>query len=175
MGKRRSKFEAKARQRATKKFQRDKKGTPQINGSLSVSSAGYGFVAPDGENPGPDIFIPPKYLGQAMDGDQVAVKLLDSEGQTPGRGPAGRIVEILSHGRESFVGELLANHLVRPLSKRIPDDVKVIGGTHGAKKGDWVEVKLFRGENRRGPGISGEVSDSFGHAGEIESDLRLDF
>ena len=70
-----------------------------VVGKLTVTPGGFGFVAlppaPDG-HPQEDVFIPPKFIGSAMDGDEVRVELIPQREEFRGerRGPAGRVVEV---------------------------------------------------------------------------------
>ena len=111
-----------------------------VVGKLTVTPGGFGFVAlppaPDG-HPQEDVFIPPKFIGSAMDGDEVRVELIPQREEFRGerRGPAGRVVEVIDQARQEFVGELLPGNRVRPLNRRMPDDVEVSGARHGARQG----------------------------------------
>ena len=65
-------------------------------GKLSVNIKGFGFVTP--ENGGSDVFIAPENLRGALNGDKVKIKLLDNR--------EGKIIEILEHAKDIFVGTL---------------------------------------------------------------------
>ncbi len=144
-----------------------------VSGKLTVTPGGFGFVelpsSGDGKKPD-DVFIPPQFIGEAMDGDDVRVALLPPRGDYPAdrRGPAGKIVEVISRGREEFVGELLAGNRVRPLDRHMPEDVEISGSRCGAKRGDWVRVKLLRKE---GGVWRGAIRKAMGRAGVIAADL----
>ena len=96
-----------------------------VNGKITITHSGFGFVTlpenEQGEKP-EDVFIPPQFVGDAMDGDDVKVALLPPRDDHPGdrdRGPAGKVIEVIGRNREELVGELLAGHRVRPLNKRM--------------------------------------------------------
>ena len=145
-----------------------------ITGVLSVAASGFGFVAvgrEEGEPPRPDIFIPAQFIGDALDGDTVRAALLPPREEEPHdgrRGPAGRIVEVIARGHEEAVGELLAGNRVRPLNRRLPEEIAVSGSRCGAKRGDWVRVKLLGSENGQ---WRGAVRKVIGRAGVIAADL----
>ncbi len=149
---------------------------PKAQGTLSLSAGGFGFVAietaPD-EDKQPDLFIPPRFVGQAMDGDKVEVELLPQDRyRQPGHGPAARIIKILEHGRTMVVGELLAGHKVRPLNKKVRDDIQVSGSLCGAKRGDWVKVELLHSSGVAMEGMRrGVIRGQVGRAGTIVGDL----
>ncbi|MDD3886506.1 MAG: ribonuclease R, partial [Victivallaceae bacterium] len=142
-----------------------------VEGRLSMSRSGFGFVAPEveeGEKPVEDIFIPAKFIGRALDGDLVRVNILQQREGFEDKGPAGKIVEVLEHGREELVGELVAGHQLRPLNTHLPEFIELSGARKGAKRGDWVRVRLHRDDHGE-PSCS--VSKVLGKAGEIASDL----
>ena len=80
------------------------------------------------------------------------------------------MVEIVEEARSHVVGELIAGHKVRPLNKRLPDEIEVAGSLHGAKRGDWVKLKLLRG-GEPGQEYRGTMVESLGKAGSIKTDL----
>lgn len=146
---------------------------PVTHGKLSMSASGFGFVTPppgDGGIQQEDIFIPPQFVNGAVDGDMVKVELLPprEEFGDDKKGPAGRIVEIIRREREEFVGELVAGHRVRPLNKKLPEEIELSGARLGGKRGDWVKVRLLDCEN----GVwHGSVKKVLGKAGVISADL----
>ncbi len=154
----------------------------QYVGVLRTTVSGYGFVVPSercgrdgGDAPLPsEIFIPPRELGGAIDGDRVRVGILPPEARDAGRGPAGRVIEVLQAAREKIVGELLAGRKVRPLNIRIGGDVEISGRSHGAKRGDWVEIRLDRHSDDgddRGSALRGTITARIGKAGTVQGDL----
>ncbi|MCP3965580.1 MAG: VacB/RNase II family 3'-5' exoribonuclease [Lentisphaerae bacterium] len=149
-----------------------------VTGRITVTAGGLGFVAPfnqDPENPSPDIFIPPQFLRSAMDGDVVEVAMLPPRPEDafyPDRGPAGKVKNIFERARTTIVGELLAGKKVRPLNKRIPEDISVAGKLNGAKRGEWVKVELIHSKTPRANAARrGIVKERFGLAGVIRNDL----
>ncbi len=142
----------------------------QVAGMLTVTPGGFGFVTP--HESAPDIFIPPRFLGTAMHGDEVAVEILKERpwDRDSGKGPAGKIVEIITQTRRTLVGELIAGRKVRPLSRKLPFDIQISGSLLGAKRGEWVEVNLLDRAEHNDHAI-GEVVSVLGQVGHIKSDL----
>lgn len=143
-------------------------------GKITITHAGFGFVAPrkDARNePQEEIFIPPQFIGDAMDGDDVKIALLPPREDRPderGKGPAGKVLEVIRRNREELIGELLAGRRVQPISRHIPGEIEISGSRNGAKRGDWVKVKLLGYEN----GIwRGTIQKTIGRAGVIAADL----
>jgi ribonuclease R len=142
----------------------------QFTGKISVTPSGFGFVTPEGDSKR-DIFIPPKYINSAMNGDKVkGILLKEHKNLNSDKGPAGKVTEIIERKHSIVVGELIAGHKVRPLNKRLPEDIKISGNTQGAKRGEWVEVELSDHGEKSGE-CRGEILSSIGKAGTIEHDL----
>jgi ribonuclease R len=143
------------------------------HGKLSMSASGFGFVTPppgDGGVIREDIFIPPQFIRDAVDGDEVKVELLPprEEFGSSDKGPAGKIVEIIRREKQEFVGELVAGHRVRPLNRKMPEDIELSGSRIGGKRGDWVKVRLL---DCRDGVWRGSVKKVLGKAGIISADL----
>ncbi|HEU4611014.1 MAG TPA: ribonuclease R, partial [Kofleriaceae bacterium] len=109
-------------------------------GRITVHPAGYGFVATEEGT----VFVPAKYRGTSMDGDQVAVHTW------PGvRGTEGRVTEVIKRGRARITG------ILRRVGRAIylePDDPRIAAdfGRVGifdapyGKDGDAVVVEITR-------------------------------
>ena len=146
-----------------------------ITGKISVTSQGYGFVSLADEEAG-DIFIPAKHTNSAFDGDTVRIRLLDDSvsGQRSGKGPVGIVYEVEERNRPYLVGELILKndgYFVRPLSRRLPDDIKVVGSCKDAKRGDWVKADLVYGNKNRKKAAC-EIIGSLGKVGDIDNDIQ---
>ena len=142
-----------------------------IQGVISVSPGGFGFVTP--EAGGADFFIPIKFINQAMDGDTVLIVKLPPrpiDEKDNSKGPAGKVIEIVQRARQTLVGSLVSGKKVRPLNNRITEDIKIKGSLCGAKRGDWVEINLFPPESKH-ESFSGTINRKFGKTGTINADL----
>jgi ribonuclease R len=170
------------KKRKLRKFQKAafKKKKELIRGKITVTSGGLGFVTPletdtEANEKVQDIFIPPQFLNSAMDGDIVDVELLPERDEFPvdeSRGPAGRVQNIIDRARDTVVGELIGGHKIRALNKRINEDIKVSGSLNGARRGEWVEVKLLHDEYARANAPHrGTIIERISNAGSIKGDL----
>lgn len=70
----------------------------EVKGVLELTHRGFGFVAVEGMD---DVFIGGREVGSAASGDLVRVAL---HKEKFGRGPRGRVTEVLKRGRSSLVG-----------------------------------------------------------------------
>ena len=73
----------------------------QIRAVLHVNPSGYGFAKPLTDAEDRNVFIPPRQLRGALDGDEIDVVYWESE-----RGLEGRIEEIVARKRSRVVGVL---------------------------------------------------------------------
>lgn len=111
-----------------------------VYGSLSIVNSGVGFVSISSE--GKDIFISPNNMGNAMDGDQVEVRILKSGGKRI----EGEISQVIARERTHIVGRIRFN---TKQPRLIPDNPKLGAEIlldeeflHGAQHGDRVIAKI---------------------------------
>ncbi len=143
----------------------------KVKGKISVSQRGLGFVTP--EEGGPDIFIPPRYIGHAMHGDTVEVAVFkDAPSWDSSKGPSGKVTAIITRDRDFVIGELVAGFKVKPLSKNMPNEIDISGPPKGAKKGDWVKLRLLPSGSKYTEKVRGSVEETIGKAGTVEGDIK---
>ncbi|MGH9534913.1 MAG: ribonuclease R family protein [Terriglobales bacterium] len=105
-----------------------------VTGRISVHREGFAFVLPrEGAITAKvqgDVFIPPPFLGGAMHGDTVTVRILrrSAEGRAE-----GQVVRVLHRAHASIVGELhyaagLAVYYVQPYDERLRERVLIPPG-----------------------------------------------
>lgn len=70
----------------------------KIEGKISIHPKGFGFVSSNGPEP-LEVFIPPRALANAMDGDLVEAEILAKSS----KGFDGRVTKILSRSHKKFV------------------------------------------------------------------------
>lgn len=145
-----------------------------FEGPISVTRRGTGFfsIGPDQE----DLIIEPENLNGAFPGDIVKVapagKLFDP--RTKANRPAGKVVEIVSRSRETFVGTLVENK-EEGLTMLIPDWKKMY--VPFVAKGEMLPIGQkvvirFKGWAAHQPYPWGEVEEIIGPAGEHETEMR---
>lgn len=122
----------------------------RIIGRLEVTAKGFGFVRPDwsghdGTPPFPgDIFIPPRSMGAALDGDVVRAEVLRTDTQ----GVSGRVMEVIEHAHKHIVGYYQQKNRregeVIPRNQRIERRISVPlpDKALGISDFDWVEVEV---------------------------------
>jgi ribonuclease R len=109
-------------------------------GTIDITRSGAAFVAVEGLEK--DIFIPPKAVKNALQGDEVKVRMTIF-----GRRPEGEVVEIIKRSQDSFTGridvlEKFAFFIAD--EKKLKTDVFVpLNALNGAKKDDRVIVRIL--------------------------------
>jgi ribonuclease R len=138
-------------------------------GRLTVHPAGYGFVAlPDGR----DVFIPAKYRGASLDGDQVRVATWVGV-----KGIEGRVVDVLARGRARITGVL------RRVGRQIvlaPDDPRVaadfgqiaLEGGPPAAEGQAVVVEVTRYPSPGDHALAGRVLKVLGDPDDPRTEIE---
>lgn len=114
-------------------------------GVISVNPRGFAFVCLDDAETAPDVFIPPKHVGEAISGDRVLIEVMDNHDE---RGPSGRVVKVTERRHRSFVGCLAENGGVigvRPLRRELPEFIPLTYPipediSRGVYEGDWVRA-----------------------------------
>ncbi len=145
-----------------------------VAGRIEGHRDGHGFLVPD--DGGPQVFLPPAEMRQALHGDRAAVRIT---GRDPRGRPAGEIVEVLERATRRIVGRLHAEHGVLflvPEDRRIAQDIVVPPQEAGrAKAGEVVTVELVAQPSKHAQPIGrvAEVLGNYADPGmEIEIALR---
>lgn len=142
-----------------------------VQGKLDVTSHGDGYVIVEGRDQ--DIKISHKFLGTALDGDTVKVKLMGYHRKS--NKPMGRVEEVVERSRTLFVGTLEKpaknTFLIKSdqQSSRVdffvdPEDL------NGARPGDKVTFNLVQWDDVRGY-PQARVVQSLGDAGTNEANV----
>jgi ribonuclease R len=142
-----------------------------VTGKLDVTSHGDGYVIVEGRDQ--DIKISSRFMGTALNGDTVKVKLMGYHHKS--NKPIGRIEEVVKRARTLFVGTLeeVAKNtfLIKSdqQSSRVdffvdPDDL------NGARPGQKVTFKLVQWDDVRGY-PQAKVEQTLGDAGTNEASI----
>ncbi|MCL7971890.1 MAG: ribonuclease R [marine benthic group bacterium] len=113
-----------------------------VTGVADVTRSGDAFIVPD-QAGGEDVFVPRRYLGSAVEGDRVAVRV---ERRSPGRNPEGRLVRVLERAWAQAVGVYRNRRgygVVVPQEPPLPADIFVPASDRAeAEDGDIVLVRI---------------------------------
>ena len=146
-----------------------------ITGIFRKAGGGFGFVRPHGAGepgmpPAAEIFIPERFVNNAISGDEVLVRVLKKP-QHGKLGPSGEIVRVLTRATNQFVGtyfERDGQGLVRVDGTVFAHSVFVGDpGAKGAKPNDKVvfEMLRFPSPDDRGEGVITEILGPRGQPG----------
>lgn len=138
-------------------------------GVADVTRSGIAFVSV--EELEKDIFIPQRWVGNAMSGDEVKIRLTSY-----GKRPEGQIVEIIKHAQDSFTGRLdvlekFAFFIAD--ERRLNTDVFVpLDSLNGAKHGERVIVRVTDW-NPDGTKPIGEVVEAIKGVTTSDMDMKM--
>ena len=143
-------------------------------GPITMTRKGFGFFPVEGREE--DLLIPPEWTGHALSGDIVKVEAAGAYRDPSGRMPpreAGKVVEIISRARETFVGTLIEENgltLLAPDYKKMYVPI-VILDLGDAPLGDKVLVRLGEwAADKEYP--LGTIEEVIGKAGVHETEMR---
>jgi ribonuclease R len=136
--------------------------TPAIEGRLTMTRQGYGFVnVYDG---GPDVFIPPDAVGPALHGDMVQIRARPSP-----KGREGHVVGIVERRPREVTGTLHPRGrgmIFEPDDERLRAPMRVVGEVpSAAKKGGVVLGEIVGFPQRREDRAEIQIVDVLGAQG----------
>lgn len=141
-----------------------------LTGTLDVNRDGFGFVTIDGQEDKDDIFIAPRGMGKALNGDAVKIRLTRRRGN--GQRAEGEILEVISRAHEQYIGRI---EKVHGGAVFIHDDPKVTqnfliqeSDLANAADGDKVLAEILEWEDQP----LGRVTRVLGAAGENETEMH---
>jgi ribonuclease R len=134
-------------------------------GKIRVHPDGFAFVeTEDGET----VFIPPRKVGKALDGDLVLVQIE----KIAKKGPEGRVLSVLERKRKYIVGYLVKRNkffFLEPEDPRIPFELYIPKKRRGkALSNHLVVAKIIQGSSEFGVPM-GEVLKDLGDPQEINT------
>jgi ribonuclease R len=148
------------------------RGQRLLAGRLQRHPRGFGFVTPDAG--GPDIFLPPRAVGDLLDGDRVSVRVVRDDG----RGRAeGEIVRLLERSRKRVMGVFhsaggRSGGTVQAYDRLFETGIVIAEEDAGrAEDGMVVGVEVLRPPMDRRPG-AGRVVEVLGFPDEPGIDLK---
>lgn len=154
---------------------------PTVTGSFCSNFRGFGFVAPLKEEPftAGDIFIPKHLTKGASDGDIVQV-IVTSETGLNGKGPEGKVVEILKRRRNQIAGTVLRIIPKEPIAQALifapllGSSRRIVAPLHkkfkNLKIGDRVVVDIIEWGKEK-EDIQGEVCKKIGNISDPMTDI----
>jgi ribonuclease R len=140
-----------------------------VEGIFSIAEKGYGFLRLDDAEQ-EDMFIPARYIGDAMDGDRV---LASCQISSRDRRPYAQVMKVIQRAHSSIIGfyqQRGKGGQVWPLEKKLGGPIQV-GSQPQINPGDVVEVAIeqyARGESH----ASGRIVEVLGAADDPQVDIE---
>ncbi len=131
-----------------------------------------------------DVYVPPKYVNSALNGDIVRVLLFAPAPYRGGRRgvsqaqrkPEGEVLEVIKRANDFFIGTLRLSRkyaLFLPDNPNVPTDIFVpLEAIGEAKDGDKVVVKVTDWQEGKGRVPVGKVTQSLGKIGGHEFEMN---
>jgi len=144
-----------------------------VEGTLQLTKQGFGFVK--AEDTQEEIFIAPRFIGSANDGDRVKVSLFaESTARKKGLKREGEVTEVLRRSGTTIVGTLQRSRRMYVVANdnRNGKDVFVANDDLGdAEEGDKVVVEIESwGSGHQNP--EGKIVEVLGQAGEVAAEIK---
>lgn len=149
---------------------------PVLQGVFSGTDRGFGFVTIEGYDE--DIFIPPTKTGSAMNGDTVIIEITEEAIPWQGKGPEGRVKEVVERFTKHVIGEFIPYEddeveetglygYIVPNIKKFPSVVVHIEAK-GIRPvaGSIVQVEVTRYPRYQDEDMMGVVKQTIGHKDE---------
>lgn len=147
-----------------------KKKEKKIIGIFRANEKGFGFV--EIENEAEDIFIPSSFVGTALNGDTVEIKILTPK--TSDKRAEGKIIKIRKREKERVVGTFQKSRnfgFVVPDDKKLGTDIFIAKNrSQKAKNHDKVVVKIIK-YPEKGKNAEGEIVEVLGNVNQAGIDL----
>jgi ribonuclease R len=149
---------------------KDKKQLNLVIGEFIANERGFGFVVVEGQDE--DVFIPAENVNSSMNGDVVAVRILESNRE--GKRAEGKIVEILKRNIKVVIGtysQIKNIGFVIVDDRRITNDIYIPKkGREKAKNNDKVVVEItkYPEPNKK---AEGKIIEILGKTGDTNIDL----
>jgi len=138
---------------------------PIYQGKLRMHPDGFGFVETED---GKTIFIPPRKIKNALNGDIVLARVE----KITSKGPEGSIVKVVERKRKNIVGYLVKrgkHFFVEPEDPRFPFEIFIPKKRlHEAKKNHLVVTKIIQNTSEFGLPV-GEIIRDLGDPKELET------
>lgn len=140
-----------------------------LQGTVDMTASGAAFIIVEGMDT--DVYVHPKFTGNALQGDTVELCLIPI--RKKGGRPEGEIVNVLKRAREFFVGvlEMHENHAFL-VTERAGTDIFIPKEKYnGAKNGQKVIARMTDWPKRaRSP--FGEITEILGMPGEHNTEIH---
>ncbi|MBP6826029.1 MAG: ribonuclease R [Saprospiraceae bacterium] len=149
-----------------------------IEGRVDMTRTGAAYIVSELRDT--DVYVPPKYVNGALNGDTVRVLMFPTPPRRKGgqmlRKPEGEIVAVLKRSNEFFIGTLRKGRkyaMFLPDNPNMPVDIYVPSEACGeARDGDKVVVRVTDWQEGKGRVPIGKVTQTLGEIGGNDFEMK---
>ena len=148
-----------------------------IEGRVDMTRSGAAYIVSDALDS--DVYIAPKYVNGALNGDTVQVLLFPPAFRRRGqaeRKPEGEVLKVLKRANAFFIGTLRRSRkygLVLPDNPNMPVDIYVpLEACGDARDGEKVVVRITDWQEGKGRVPLGKVTQTLGEAGGNDFEMK---
>jgi len=139
-------------------------------GTVDMTRTGAAYIIIDGKES--DVYVGPRDLNGAMDGDTVEVLISPKVGR---RRADGRVARVVKRGREIYMGKIFVNKKYNVVSPyKAPQGFEIFvfhEDLNGAEDGDIVTVRVTSWPTGKNRMIKGTITEVLGQ--ENSSDMEM--
>lgn len=149
---------------------RSQSGRKTLEGLVDMTRSGAAYIQIEGQEQ--DVFVSPRNLNSAMDGDRVEIAM----SQRRGRRPEGEVLRVIERASDHFIGTIYIAAdfaTLRPDRMNMPWDIYVdLEDLKGAEHRDKVVVKVTEWKPRGFNGPKGVVTTALGKPGSNDIEMN---
>ncbi len=167
----------KADKKAAPKQKSTSKPEKVIEGRVDMTRSGAAYIVTDSMES--DVYVAPRYLNSALNGDIVRVLLFPTAyrgRKQKERKPEGEVLQVLKRSNEFFIGTLRKSRkyaLLLPDNPNMPVDIYIpLEGCADAKDGEKVVVRVTDWQEGKGRVPIGNVTQTLGAVGGNDFEMK---
>lgn len=148
-----------------------------VEGRVDMTRSGAAYIVADLMDT--DVYVAPKYLNGALNGDIVSVLIFPSSPRRRGgaeRKPEGEVLKVLKRANEFFIGTLRKSRkyaLFLPDNPNMPVDIYVpLEACGDARDGEKVVVRVTDWQEGKGRVPLGKVTQTLGEVGGNDFEMK---
>jgi ribonuclease R len=167
-------------ERADPQSKRPQAARKFIEGRVDMTRTGAAYIV--SEMMDSDVYVPPKYVNGALNGDIVKVLLFSAPPHRGGkrgpstRKPEGEVVSVLKRSNEFFIGTLRKSRkyaLLLPDNPNMPVDIYIpLEACGDARDGDKVVARVTDWQEGKGRVPIGKVTQTLGEIGGNDFEMK---
>ncbi len=147
------------------------KSTDTVIGKVDMTRHGAAYIICDELDS--DVYVNPKKLNYALDGDTVEVRYYKREGKTR---YDGQVLKIVERSKEYFIGTLRLSRrfgFVTPDKQNMFTDIFVpLDSINDAKDGEKVVVKVLKWQTAKIKSPIGTITETLGKSGSSDIEMK---